>query len=54
MEFSGYILAETRRAGVRKIQFASAFRPIFCYLVNPIKIEDKMLPLFRAVTERVK
>ena len=40
------VYSPKRDGGLSKIKFASAFRPIFCYLVNPIKIEDEMLPLF--------
>ena len=41
-----------QEAGVTKIKFASAFRAIFGYLVNPFDIKDKMLPLLRTETEQ--
>ena len=46
------IIAETTGGGA--IEFALAFRPTFCYQVNPIDIEGEILPLLATRTEHHK
>ena len=49
--FRGRIAGAQLRGNIR---FALAFWMAFCYEVNPINIEDKLLPYFTTQTEQPK